>query len=94
MTFWNILDVVEGCRKVDFQVDHRQTYRQTLGLVVVELCLCSLKVSEISTLPIHYENEPGGQRDPRHKVDQEEAYESPINVRSLSKYSKVSIKVS
>ena len=24
-TFWNSLYVVEGCRKVDFQVDHGQT---------------------------------------------------------------------
>ena len=24
-TFWIILDVVEGCRKVDFQVDDRRT---------------------------------------------------------------------
>ena len=32
-TYWNILeqDVVEGCRKVDFQVDDRQTDRQTDG---------------------------------------------------------------
>ena len=28
-TFWNILDVVEGCRKVDFQVDDTRTDGQT-----------------------------------------------------------------
>ena len=28
-TFWNMLDVIEGCREVDFQVDHTQTDRQT-----------------------------------------------------------------
>ena len=40
-TFWNILDVVEGCRKVYVQVDDRQTDRQTdtqtLGLVELRL---------------------------------------------------------
>ena len=40
-TFWNILDVVEGCRKVEFQVDDTQTDRQTdghtLGLVELRL---------------------------------------------------------
>ena len=40
-TFWNILDVVEGSRKVDFQVDDgqtdRQTDTQTLGLVELRL---------------------------------------------------------
>ena len=28
-TFWIILDVVEGCSKVDFQVDQTQTHKQT-----------------------------------------------------------------
>ena len=36
-TFWNILYVVEGCRMVDFQVDHGQTDTQTLGLVELRL---------------------------------------------------------
>ena len=40
-TFGNILDVVEGCRKVDFQVDDGHTDRQTdghtLGLVELRL---------------------------------------------------------
>ena len=45
--FWNILEhsgtlyVVEGCKMVDFQVDHthtdRQTHTQTLGLVKLRL---------------------------------------------------------
>ena len=29
VTFWNIQDVVEGCRKVSFQVDDGQTNGQT-----------------------------------------------------------------
>ena len=48
-TFWNILDVVDGCRKVDFQVDDTrtdgQTDRHTLGLV--ELRLRSEKEMEL-----------------------------------------------
>ena len=36
-TFGNILDVVEGCRKVDFQVDDGQTDGHTLGLVELRL---------------------------------------------------------
>ena len=44
-TFWNILDVVEGDRKVYFQVDHtrtdgqtdRRTDTHTLGLVELRL---------------------------------------------------------
>ena len=36
-TFCNILDVVEGCRKVDFQVDNTQTDTHTLGLVELRL---------------------------------------------------------
>ena len=40
-TLWNILDVVEGCIKVYFQVDHthtdRRTDRHTLGLVELRL---------------------------------------------------------
>ncbi len=28
-TFWNNLDVVEGCRKLYFQADHTRTDRQT-----------------------------------------------------------------
>ena len=35
-TFWT-LDVLEGCRKVDFQVEDGQTDRWTLGLVVLRL---------------------------------------------------------
>ena len=39
-TFCDILDGVEGCRKVDFQVDDTHTHRRTY-IRNVELRLCS-----------------------------------------------------
>ena len=49
---WNIPDVVEGCRKVDFQVDHTQTDKQTDTQTYIETCLAASSQPKIPTFLI------------------------------------------
>ena len=44
-TFWNIQYVVDGCRMVDFQVDHGQTHTQS------DIRTCLDASSQLKTAP-------------------------------------------